>query len=218
MKGLLIKDLQLLKNQRQSYFPGLVIGIVFILFSKNLPFSVTYLTLLFSTITYSTITFDQTSNGMSYLLTLPVSRSIYVREKYFLHLLNTAFAVFLSLFITTARLLLDHTAVQNGPLITAALSSLVTAVLMNSFMIPLQLKFGAEKSRTTLMVFLGFAYLIGFSAWILIRKLNVDISDAIHLIRVENTAASVMWICAAMLVLMAVSFLLSLRIMKKKEF
>lgn len=220
MKGLLIKDLQLLKSQKASYFPGLVVGIVFIVSGSNTSFAVMYLTLLFSTITYSTINFDLSSNGMSYLLTLPVSRSIYVKEKYFLHLLNTALCILLSVSITAAGFLFGSAPVQGDVLMTAALSALTFSVLMQSFMIPLLLRFGAEKSRTAVMVFLGLVYLIGFSAWILIRKFDVDLSSAIHLVEIQDisTAAFTTCTCAAMLILMAVSFLLSLRIMKKKEF
>lgn len=218
MKGLFIKDLQLLKGQKQSYFPGLVIGVAFVLFGSNTSFAAMYLTLLFATITYSTISFDQTSNGMSYLLTLPISRSIYVKEKYVLYLLNTVFCMLLSMVLTRVSFLVGHTAVPGGALATAAISSLVMSVLMQSFMIPLLLRFGAEKSRTALAVFLGGVYLVGFTAWMLIRKFEIDLSSALHLITVTNTAAAVTGICIAMAILTAASFMISLQIMKKKEF
>ena len=59
MKGLLIKDFMLLKNQKQFF--GVIGGIsILLLFtSKNPNFAIGYMTILFTLFTVNTITYDQ---------------------------------------------------------------------------------------------------------------------------------------------------------------
>lgn len=218
MKGLLIKDLQLLKSQKYSYLPGLIIGLIFVFFNDNVTFAATYLTIIFSTITYSTINFDQYANGLGYLMTLPVSRGGYVREKYFLYILVTFLSVILAACTTLARDFIKHTSFQGDELTAALLAAFVTSVVMQAVMIPVLLKFGAEKSRIALVVILGFGYLIGFGSFFLIKRLNMDISGIIRQISTADLTIVVGCLFVAMATVMGISFLISLRVMKKKEF
>ena len=83
MKGLLIKDFKLLKNQKQFF---LIIGLITFMFlvTNDSPyFTITYATMMFSMFTMSTISYDEYDNGAAYLFSLPISRKGYVAEKYF---------------------------------------------------------------------------------------------------------------------------------------
>lgn len=218
MKGLLIKDFQLLKSQKYSYIPGLAIGVIFIFFGSNVTFAATYLSLILSTIAYSTINLDQYGNGMGYLMTLPVSRSSYVREKYLLDILVTLLSVIVAGLSTVAAAFIKHTAFQSDELTAALLTALVTSVLIQSVMIPVLLKFGAEKSRIALVVILGAGYLIGFGGIFLIKKFNMDVPQIIRRISAASVTVLVGCLFAAMAAVIGISFLISLRVMKKKEF
>lgn len=214
MKGLLIKDLQLLKSQKQTYIPSLVIGFIFIFFNQNMTFAATYMSVIISTIAYSTINMDQYGNGMEYLMTLPVSRSSYVREKYLLYILVTLLSVIIAGCSTVARAFIKHVAFQNDELLAALLTALVTSVLMQSVMIPTLLKFGADKSRIALTAILGAGYLIGFASFFLIKK-NTDV---LGIIRRISAAGLTVGLFAAMAAAIGISFFISLRVMKRKEF
>lgn len=214
MKGLLIKDLQLLKSQKQTYIPSLVIGFIFIFFNQSMTFAATYLSVIFSTIAYSTINLDQYGNGMGYLMTLPVSRGSYVREKYLLYILVTLLSVIIAGCSTVARAFIKHVAFQNDELIAALLTALVTSVLMQSVMIPVLLKFDADKSRIALTAILGAGYLIGFASFFLIKK-NTDV---LGIIRRISAAGLTVGLFAAMAAAIGISFFISLRVMKRKEF
>lgn len=218
MKGLLIKDLQLLKSLSRSFIPGLFIGIAFIFYNGNASFSAVYLTIILSTITYSTISYDQYANGMGYLLTLPVSRSSYVKEKYLLHILVTILSLIVTVFVTAAGCLIRHDSFGTDLFVTALLSSLVMAVMTQSVMTPLLLKFGAEKSRFVIVVILGIGYLIGFSCYFLTKKSKLDFSGIIRRISEAGEAAVVTGICVFLIAAAMISFLISLHIMRKKEF
>ena len=78
MKGLLIKDFKLLKNQKQFF---LIIGLITFMFlvTNDSPyFTITYATMMFSMFTMSTISYDEYDNGAAYLFSLPISRKGYV--------------------------------------------------------------------------------------------------------------------------------------------
>ena len=58
MKGLLIKDFKLLKNQKQFFVVIGVISIMLLLTNENPSFTITYTTMMFSMFTMSTISYD----------------------------------------------------------------------------------------------------------------------------------------------------------------
>ena len=90
MKGLLIKDFKLLKNQKQFFLTVSMMGIIFLVVSNNPDFVISYITIMISIFTLSTISYDQYNNGMAYLFTLPITRKEYVGEKYVFGLISTA--------------------------------------------------------------------------------------------------------------------------------
>ena len=129
----------------------------------------------------------------------------------------TAAALF-AVLLSAARMLVKHAPLQLNVLATAFLSAFVTATLMQSIMIPVLLKFGAEKSRITISIILGIGYLVGFGGYFLIKKFNLDVSGALIRINAANTATVIAGICVGLIMITGISFLISLRIMKKKEF
>ena len=90
MKGLLIKDFKLMKNQKQFFLMILFFCIFFVVINGNPAFMISYLMVMCSFFTLSTISYDDFDHGMGYLFTLPVTRKIYVTEKYVFGLLTSA--------------------------------------------------------------------------------------------------------------------------------
>ena len=71
MKAMLIKDVNLLKGQKQFFGALLVMIIIFSGMQSDPTFSITYTTLMFAILTMTTMSYDDFENGMCYLLTLP---------------------------------------------------------------------------------------------------------------------------------------------------
>ena len=71
MKGLLIKDVKLLKNQKQFFLVICIIGTLFLVTSNDPSFVITYMTLMFSIFTLSTIPMMNMIMEQSYLLRCP---------------------------------------------------------------------------------------------------------------------------------------------------
>lgn len=215
MKGLLIKDLQLIKKQKQFFGLCAVISIIFTLYYDNTIFIIGYMTTMLSLISISTISYDQHGNGMSFLMTLPASRSDYVKEKYLLMLLTTGASLAVSILLILIRFFLKYLPFEEGQLSGALLTSVLCAVLMHSVMIPLHLKFEAEKSRLAIIVGMGVVYVIAFAGVSLIKHFHIDV-DAI-LQKADPVLASVL-LFVILAGFMALSFLISLRVIKRKDF
>ena len=79
MKGLFIKDLLLLKNQKRT-LPLLVLCGIVMSASMQPSSAIIYLAVLGSMLCTGTISYDEMDHGYSFLFTLPVTRKTYVRE------------------------------------------------------------------------------------------------------------------------------------------
>ena len=91
MKGLLIKDIRLMKSQGAVLLGLLVIVAIFMGFVSDVSpsFVVTYITIFLSIFTATTISYDEFDNCYLFLMTLPITRKKYVNEKYVFGILIT---------------------------------------------------------------------------------------------------------------------------------
>lgn len=218
MKGFLVKDYRLLLTQRNLLivFP---IGILF-MFTNDTPvmgisYSLYVLTFLCTTL----LSYDTFDNGMAYLLTLPGGRKNYVTEKYVFIFLNaTIAAMLLSTIGSLLELSRGHgiTAVQETYMGTLMLYAL--ALTFAFVILPLQLKFGPEKSRIVMLIlfaiiFLGSSF-IGFIA----DKLNFNPDALMETLSQIHFAAAAIAIFLLSILLALISWYISQNIMRKKEF
>ena len=82
MKGLLIKDFKLLKNQKNFFIILIAIVIGMSAYMEDVSFIIGYLTFICSMFTLSSISYDEFDNGYAFLFSLPITRKGYVLEKY----------------------------------------------------------------------------------------------------------------------------------------
>lgn len=218
MKGLLIKDWKLLKGQKQFLLVLCVFLVIFGMTSRNLGFLVCYMTIMAALFSISTISYDEYNHGMGYLLTLPVSRREYVKEKYVFSLIASVSVAALSLVVTLAAGMLRHTEAATEELVVSAGAGVLAGVVMLGIMLPVQLKFGAEKSRL-----IGAAFGAGIFACIygviwITKKLGGDGEELFA--KLSSLSAGAVAAIAIVLgvVILAVSMMASIRIMEKKEY
>ena len=74
MTGCLIKDLMLIKNQKQFLVIIGVIGLMMLIIYDNPSFVFGYLTVMLSFLPITTLAYDDAENGAAYLFSLPVTR------------------------------------------------------------------------------------------------------------------------------------------------
>ncbi len=98
MKGLMIKDINIMRGNARAILPVMGIGVIYVFFTDTkISFGMSYIIMLFGMLALSTLAYDEENDGMAYLMTLPVSRYQYVLSKYLFLLLFLAVGVVASL-------------------------------------------------------------------------------------------------------------------------
>ena len=217
MLGLIEKDLRLTLARKQTLFIFLAVALVMRL-SMDGPFLIGYLTMFATIVAVGTISFDEYDNGFAFLLTLPFDRKTYVREKYLFCLLMAAAAWCLGAVLYGVGNSLRHSAGSLRDELPMLLAMIPVMYLSAAVMIPLQLKFGSEKSRIALFILFGLAA-------ILLVGLRQGIGgSAPGMAGLTETLESmsplvILFVLAAVCALTAyASYRWSVRIMEKKEY
>lgn len=218
MKGLLVKDFKLMKNQKNFFLMIFLLSIAFMGMDGGENFIVGFLTFICSLFSISTISYDEFDNGNAFLFTLPFNRADYVREKYCFGLITGIAACVVGTIISGAAIFIKNTGVDILEWLPACFTFIIIDLLFLSFLLPFQLKFGAERGRIALLIGFGILFVIAFLAVKLMAALKIDI-DAI----VENmTAAGVTGLFVfcffAVAACTLVSYRISRAVVNHKEF
>ena len=209
MKGLLLKDFYMAMKYCRAY---VVIAVVFSLFSiwGKTSFLIAYPILLASVIPVNLISYDEKSKWSSYSGVFPYSRQQLVSVKYLIALIALAFAVILALAGQIARMAINNDFDVDLVLSLVALLPAM-GILAPSLMLPAIFKFGAEKGRIVFYVMIcGFCAVFG-----VLGAIGEEADLANLMISMQSWLIPV--ITSVSVVLLAVSWLLSIKVYKKKE-
>lgn len=207
MKGLIKKDLLLLKNNSKMFIMLLIIYLICSIEADGLEsFLVPF---MMSMLCISTFSYDEYNKWDAYALTLPESRKNIIKAKYAVGLLMIASSfivtLLLSIIFGTIRGKLDISNSLNYSLIGIA-----SGLTVISFIFPLIIKFGLEKGRIGIMI-----ASFGFSALMMLLGSIVKIPEST--ITFLETYATVLVLLVAGL-LFTGSYIISKKIYEKKEF
>lgn len=217
MKGLLIKDLRLMKNMGNSLALILVMAVGMSFYIKDISFIVVYMAIIGTTLTSSTISYDEFDNGNAFLFSLPVSRKDYVLEKYLFSLLMCGVGWLLGSMIAIVAGAARHALVPAEGLMTAV-ALLPVAIGLNVVLIPLRLKFEAEKSRIAQIMVMGGFFLVCVLGAKLAERLGIDLNALGERMPAMSEGAGIAAVLAVSVVLLFISCHISIRIMERKEF
>jgi len=216
MRGLLIKDFKTV-TARNKTFLLLAIMIIFIMiFTDNPSFISGYVTVLCTVLVISTISYDEFDNGYAFLFTLPITRRLYVKEKYVFSLVYSSI-----IFVITTTIILVCAVVRNTEAdATTMVTIFAVSVLILCIAIPVQLKYGSEKSRIAMLIIMGALVLLFVVPYFVLNELELGINTDSLTKTISLIPKLVFPILAALVALVAVliSYGLSVRIMEKKEF
>lgn len=216
MTALLEKDIRLLLIRKSTLFLFLIIGVVFTWeFSSS--FSGAYLTMLGTMLALSTLSYDDSDNCMQFLFTLPCTRKQYVMEKYLFVYGFSFVAGVLAIAIIIVSGMTKGMPVAADTLLEAVASELPVLAVTGGLMIPLQMKFGPEKSRMVLLSLIGLVFVAAF--------MLTKVADADSLLKniadVANSANPLKLLIFEMIILISfsiISFFISMKITENKEF
>ena len=162
MRGLFEKDFRLLCQNRQTLILFLMMA-GFLGLTQNGTFVLGYLSFTFSILLTSTISYDEMDQGFEFLMTLPVTPRTYVKEKYGFCTVGVIFSVVLSGIIYLIVKGIHGEQILLGEELLTVLIFVPIVWCVIAIMVPIQLKFGAEKGRIAiLMVYGGSAFLLYF--------------------------------------------------------
>ncbi len=223
MKGLMIKDLCLLRNQGKSMLLMLALGL-FMEVQMGAGTIIWFLTFLGAMLASGTANYDEFDNGFSFLFTLPITRRQYVREKYVFSVLFVLFCLAVSILFSLVFSLLPGRSIA-GPSDILFMSSM--GILISGFLLatvlPLRLKFGSEQSRIVWILFFLVITALIVGGGELFRRANSleafqNLSAAFKALN-SWSAGQILAMCTVVsLVLLLISEQISERIVMKKEY
>lgn len=218
MSGLFMKDLMLLKGQKQFLITLSILVVVFLIAYDNPSFVLTYFTVVLSFFGMTTAAYDDMDNGMTFLLTLPVTRKNYLKEKYCFSAIFPvlSWGIALVLMVAVGRIRRIPLVPEEIFLISAA--SITVGMLLLTIGLPIQLKFGAERSRIVSGILFGAVFLGCFFAGKLMAQTKINWDIQLEKILAMNKGIFVLVCIMLWILLIFISYGISRRILDKKDF
>lgn len=206
MKGLILKDLLNLKSTFKML--GLMIFVFAVIYiPQGNDFIFGMIILMVAMMVVTTISYDDLAKWDAYALTMPLTRKEIVLSKYLvMTLLNTLGAI-LSLIVGIVGSMIMEQSFSTEILAIIGVLYLI-AFSFGSMMVPLVYQFGAEKAR--LMMFL--CALIPIGLILLATQIKIPLPEA------ANPLIYFILLLGFTVIMVLVSYLISLRIYSKKEF
>lgn len=223
MKGMLIKDFQLIFSNKR-YFLILLLIMVFISFAgngENYGFLVTFCGVCFGVMALNTISFDEQDGGLPYIMTLPVTRNMYVAGKYIFAAVMVAIGIILS----GVLVMLGRLTTGSGPALRELLIiGAVSFVLFVSFvfiLMPIQFRFGSDNGRLMIIIFVATVYAAAFIMDKISESRGLDletvIEGAISTLSAQPPALIAAEAAAVLLAVTSVSMAFSCAVMRRKQ-
>jgi hypothetical protein len=217
MKGLILKDFINLKKNNKIFAGLTVLYWIMALMSEDTNFFSSVLIVLVALLTLSLYSYDDLAKWDSYALTMPISRDNIVQGKYLMMLLLTVLGVVYSSVFT----ILVNIYQKKEGLFLGSGSSLIGAavvIIFYSITIPFITKLGVEKARLIFFAvyLIPFVAIIGFNK--LSRQGNLVISG--NLVQIGRIFFEYIYIILPVITLsfLIISYIISMKIYRKKEF
>lgn len=217
MLGLLIKDFINLKKSAKIFGLVTILYAFFAIASEELSFFTSISIMLFAILTMNVFSHDEVAKWDSYALTMPVSRDNIVQSKYimtlFLSLAGLVYSISFTLIINVylkSEMVRDH--------IVSSLIGTAIVLLFFSIIIPVITKIGMEKARLILVLVYMIPFAISYFYKTALDKGNVAVPESI--LRIVTICVDNAYIILPVFLLLAIaiSYYISLRIYRKKEF
>ena len=218
MSGLLMKDLELIKINMKTYLAVFLIGLIYLVAHENgSTFFVAYATFVSIGVSVGTISYDGYHHGMRFLMTLPITKEQYVQSKY---LLSFCFAVLVSaasLLLGIIRIQISGNQKVEDLLISTGVALVISGIILCG-MIPLRLKYEAEKSRVVMVAAVAVIFLIAAACKKLYDLYRESFGKGFQFLNTLSGGQIAIILIIVIAICIAASMKVSERIMEGKEF
>lgn len=175
MKGLLLKDLYMVKKYCRSYLLIAILFLALSLMSDENMFFVFYPCLLCGMIPVNLLGYDERSHWLQYSASLPYTRAQIVSAKYIIGLLAQLTILIATGMIQAIRLF-DNGAFGWHVYLEIMLMLIIICTTTSSISLPLMFKLGVEKGRIAYLVMVGAVCAASvIAARLLIEDRNAEI-------------------------------------------
>jgi len=207
MKGLIIKDLFLLRKQGKILLLLAVFYTAFSIFTKNISMLGAVVAMMCVMMPITTLSYDEYCKWDRYALAMPVSGKMIVLSKYVLGLLLTLAGSILACVFSVGIVAVTGEKPFGEALLTIFCTSMASLLFL-SVILPILFKFGVEKGRILLMLVIFIPAALIY----LLYKLGFQIPDG-------ETLKLLAWLSPIAVTLIGfLSVWLSISIYRKKEF
>jgi len=213
MKGLLIKDYKLMLGQKSFLGMAALMAVLYLIIYKDPIVAVIFITVMCTMFTVSTLSYDEYENGMAYLFTLPISRNTYVLEKYAFALVNCIVTGVIMYVMACGSIKISQSDMYSG-----LAGACFVSIIMISYMIPLYIKFGIEKSRIVSVSGMAAIFLILYLGIKISKERNGAILKIISRAEKLSDGIVILLIFAVSVILICISVVCAMKAMKKREF
>lgn len=211
MKGLLLKDLYNVKGFARQYVIVILAMTVWGVFMKNISFVSIYMVILAGMMNLTTMSLDESSGFNKFYLTTPGGVKKMVAAKYLFFLLTIIAGILVALLSSGIAVIFP---VINTAGFDAASLVVTGFILASAFSVsfPIIYKYGAEKGRyfyiAAFLVIFAVVYLVNYVAHIPApEKILASIPDAAYVAGIVGIGAVIIFL----------SYLVSIRIVSRKE-
>ena len=208
MKGLLLKEFLMLKK---GWVTLVIFFIAFGIGGIGSDFMCFMLPLFVAILLYGHINYDEQSKWQQYSIALPYGRKMIVSAKYAAMAIGAVVSTVLVVLLYGVTVAIGKAEFTLKDLVGYAILSLAIGIIYPTFFLPLAYKFNSEKGRLIMM------FLNGASGAIAVFLLSAIEATGI-LAKLSNYTNILPYIAiAAVLVLFALSWLISVKIYEKRE-
>ena len=216
MKGLIIKDLCVLKNQMKTLLLVLAFFIIFSIINEDATFILFLVPFYMIMILITTFNYDEFNKWDSYCNSLPLSRKEIVKSKYILFNATSLIALILGIlasFIIPS--FIENTTFES--LFASIIGVAFGICLVISLLIPFYYKFGSSKGRIMLFLCIVLlALLIGAITSLDIFN-NKELMNIINSLNNLSLGMFTLLLIIVTVIIMTISYYISVRIYNNKE-
>lgn len=220
IRGLLEKDFRLFRYQGGRFF--LVIALMALFFSLSGGMGAGFVTIYISSILAiyggSTISYDEAGHGFEYLFSLPVSRKVYVKEKYIFSLILTICGWVIGMICTGIAVLVKREVYYSKDMLLESLLSLLVIMAVAGIMIAIRLRFEGEKGRLVFPIVFLAVFAVIYFAVDFVESNPVRVEVLGRMLSGIGDFGMIIGVVVASVVVLLISYGYSMKVIKEKEF
>ena len=166
----------------------------------------------------NTISYDENGHGYTYLFSLPVNKKIYVREKYIFSFIMTVCGWCIGVICAGIAALINLEEVLNLEMLAMELITFFVFQAIAGIMIAIRIRFEGEKGRIVLPIAILIIFAICYTTGSIL-KTNLELKESIlNVIGGTGDLEIAIALIVLSLLVWFISYIYSMRVMKKKEF